>query len=159
DALSIRFSADGRTIVTTNTNVVRHWDVESGRVREVMVHSVRQEEALQVISADGRTAARAFEDRIEIFDLERNKRLHRIEIPRLKELAQSNHGVPDLEMFGIAPHGGVILLRLRDADNTLAIRDGKMESWTGLPGGVGAPFFSDDGKFVAIWSQNEGKVE
>ncbi len=155
NASAVHFTADGRTVVTTGKGVVRHWDAESGRVRRVIVRPFENEEVWQIISADGRIAATAFANRVEIHDLEHDKRLHRVEIARLKELDQTP---ADLTLFGISPEGDLVFLRLRDSEDTIVIRDGKIESWTGLPPGFGAPFFSDDGKHVAVWSQHEGKM-
>src|SRR5262249_25249064 len=80
DANQIRFSADGRTIITTSNAIVRYWDAETGRVRRLKARPVNFEDASQVISADGCFAATVIEGRLEVHDLERDELLHRLTV-------------------------------------------------------------------------------
>lgn len=155
NATGIRYSADGRTIITTSPAVVRHWDAETGRVIKMKARPIDPWEFKQVISEDGRVAATAFEDRIEIQDLENDRVLHRVKMVEIEAACRNQvTDIPPFKMFGISPDGCLVMFRLPvpqdEMGQTFVLRNGRIEEWPQLTGSFESIVFSANGKRVAI---------
>src|SRR5262245_44917971 len=72
---TVAFSPDGRTIITTGLTTIRHWDIDTGRLRTLFSRPTGGD-TRQSIAANGRTLARLGQNRLEILDAERNQFLH-----------------------------------------------------------------------------------
>src|SRR5262245_12422819 len=92
---TVAFSADGRTIITTGETTVRHWDIATGRVRRLL-SLPRADEERQTISANGKTLVKFVKNRLEVRDVEQNRLLHSVDVPRYTHAGKLPFG-PDGE--------------------------------------------------------------
>jgi WD40 repeat protein len=124
----IAFSADGKTLMSWSRHAVRHWDATTGRVTKLIERRLPEDAWLQVISADGRTAATVWRDRLHIHDVESNRLRHRVALPPFD----------DMTALLVSADGGLVFISLMAAGDrpltTLAVRtdSGTVERWPGV---------------------------
>jgi WD40 repeat protein len=148
---TIAFSADGKTIITTSRHVVRHWDAATGRVIKVIERPMPRDARDQRISADGRTAAVLWKDRLEIRDVVDNRLRHSIPVPPYE----------DVTAFLFSPHGNAIVIAFESEGNvragTLFVRadSGQANRWPGVTFSAGV--LSTNGDRLATIETANGK--
>jgi WD40 repeat protein len=150
--LRMRFTADGRTLVTSGADgTVMVWDVDHGEAREVLSGHARGLVWGMAVSPDGRTAYSVGEDqRAFVWDITGDRSLVRPFVAeRPFDLGDSEELLP--RGLAVSPDGRTLAIGHSDGTvdlldaRTLARRDGVRA----LRGFVGAIAFSPDGRLLA----------
>jgi WD40 repeat protein len=142
DAEAIAFSADGTTLISTSRHAVRHWDTKTGRVLRLIERPAPAEAWGQIISADGRTAAVLWHDRLEIRDVATDRLRQRVAIPPYDAVSD----------FVISSQGNLVVVSLQTRGSagsiTFAVRTdaAKIDRWP------------DGTLFLATFSPNADRV-